>query len=119
MKRTRVERGIYRQQNGTYGVYLLVDSKPRYKTVGTKLAEARRQRDHLSAKAQRGELPTPTRLTFAQLAETWTPTSKPSSPPASAPNAHSRTTATTSTNTSSPPSATNAYPTSAPTTSPP
>jgi integrase len=71
MKRTRVERGIYRQQNGTYGVYLLVDGKPRYKTVGSKLAEARRQRDLLSAKAQRGELPEPTRVTFAQLAETW------------------------------------------------
>ncbi|HEY8724902.1 MAG TPA: hypothetical protein VIL92_13725 [Gaiellaceae bacterium] len=71
MKRTRVERGIYRQQNGTYGVYLLVDGKPRYKTVGSKLAEARLQRDLLSAKAQRGELPEPTRLTFAQLAETW------------------------------------------------
>jgi integrase len=71
MKRKRVERGIYRQQNGTYGVYLLVDGKPRYKTVGTKLAQARRQRDLLSAKAQRGELPEPTRLTFAQLADTW------------------------------------------------
>ena len=28
MKRIRVERGIYRQQNGTYGVYLLVNGKP-------------------------------------------------------------------------------------------
>src|SRR5207237_2560464 len=71
MRRTRVERGIYRQQNGTYGVYLIVDGKPRYKTVGCKLAEARRQRDLLSAKAQRGELPAPTRLTLAELAETW------------------------------------------------
>jgi integrase len=71
VKRTRVERGVYRQQNGTYGVYLLVEGKPRFKTVGTKLAEARRQRDLLSAKAQRGELPAPTRTTFAELAETW------------------------------------------------
>lgn len=71
MKRTRVERGIYRQQNGTYGVYVLVQGKPRYQTVGKKLAEARRQRDLLSAKAHRGELPVPSQLTFAELAETW------------------------------------------------
>ena len=38
MKRSRVERGIYRQQNGTYAVYYLLHGKPRYKTVGTKLA---------------------------------------------------------------------------------
>ena len=71
MKRTRVERGIYRQQNGTLGVYLMVEGQPRFKTVGKKLAEARRQRDLLSAKAQRGELPLSTRISFAQLAEQW------------------------------------------------
>jgi len=71
MKRTRIERGIYRQQNGTYGVYLLVNGKPRFKTVGPKLAEARRQHSLLSAKAERGELPAATRLTFADLAQTW------------------------------------------------
>lgn len=71
MRRTRVERGIYRQHNGTLGVYLMVGGKPTFKTVGTKLAEARRHRDLLSAKAQRGELAPPTRLTFAQLADTW------------------------------------------------
>ncbi len=71
MRRVRVERGIYRQQNGTYGVYLLVQGKPRFKTVGKKLAEARRQRDLLSAKAQRGELPAPSQVTFSALAETW------------------------------------------------
>src|SRR5207248_8836410 len=70
MRRTRVERGIYRQQNGTYGVYLIADGKPRYKTVGSKLAEARRQRDLLSTMAQRGELAPATRLTFAELAAT-------------------------------------------------
>ena len=71
MRRSRVERGIYRQQNGTYGVYLLIQGKPRFKTVGRKLSEARRQRDLLSAKAQQGELPAPMRITFAKLAETW------------------------------------------------
>src|SRR6266508_3308765 len=71
MKRKRVERGIYRQENGTYGVYLIVGGKPRFKTVGGKLAESRRQRDLLSAKAQRGELIAPTQMTFAELAESW------------------------------------------------
>lgn len=71
MRRTRVERGIYRQQNGTYGVYLIVDGKPRFKTIGSKLAQARRHRDLLSVKAQRGELATPRRLAFAELAENW------------------------------------------------
>ena len=71
MKRERVERGIYRQRNGTYGVYVMVTGKPAFKTVGTKLAEARRQRDLLSAKAQRGELAQPSRMTFGELAEDW------------------------------------------------
>src|ERR671939_1221416 len=71
MKRTRIERGLYRQQNGTYGVYLLVDGKPRYKTVGSKLTEARRQRDLLASKGHSGLLPPPTRLTFAELGEIW------------------------------------------------
>lgn len=71
MKRERIERGIYKQTNGTYGVYLLVNGKPRYQTVGRKLTEARRRRDQLSAQAQTGQLPQPSRLTLAQLAETW------------------------------------------------
>jgi len=71
MRRTRVERGIYRQTNGTYGVYLMVGGKPRFKTVGGKLAQARRERDLLSAKAQQGELLEPSRLTLAELAQEW------------------------------------------------
>ncbi len=71
MRRTRVEPGIYRQQNGTYGVYFLLNGKPTYKTVGTKLTEARHHRDHLRARAHRGELPTPTRLSLKELSETW------------------------------------------------
>jgi integrase len=71
MKRKRIERGLYQQTNGTYGVYVLVDGKPRYKTVGRKLAQARKARDVLSAKAQRGELLAPTTLTFGEIAATW------------------------------------------------
>ena len=71
MKRRRVERGIYRQQNGCYGVYVMVAGKPRFKAVGPRLAEARRQRQLLSAKAQTGQLAAPNRTSFAELAETW------------------------------------------------
>src|SRR5215831_11676971 len=71
MHRRRVERGIYRQQNGTYGIYIMAGGKPRFQTVGPRLAEARRQRDLLSAKAQRGELPDRTPITFCELAEQW------------------------------------------------
>jgi integrase len=71
VKRTRVERGIYRQQNGCYGVYVMVAGKPRFKVVGPKLAEARRQRQLLAAKAQLGQLAPPDRTTFAELAESW------------------------------------------------
>lgn len=71
MKRKRVERGIYQQENGAYAVYYLLNGKPRFKTIGPKLAEARRARSQLIAKAERGELATPTRLTFAELAASW------------------------------------------------
>jgi integrase len=71
MRRKRVERGIYRQANGTYGVYVMVGGKPCFKTVGKKLSEARRQRELRSAKAQLGELAQPSRTTFAELAESW------------------------------------------------
>src|SRR5215208_6229221 len=71
MKRTRVERGIYRQQNGNYGIYVLANGQLRWKTVGTKLAEARGQRELMSAQAQQGELPRRCTLTFSELAETW------------------------------------------------
>lgn len=71
MKRTRVERGVYRQANGNYGIYVLAGGELRWKTVGNKLAEARRQRELLSAKAQQGELPRHCTLTFAELAATW------------------------------------------------
>jgi hypothetical protein len=68
MKRKRVERGIYRQENGTYGVYLLAAGKPRFKTVGRKLGEARRQRDLFSAKVH----PSASERLAADLAASWT-----------------------------------------------
>ena len=93
MKRTRVERGIYLQQNGTYAVYYLLHGKPRYKTVGP---EARRSppRAHPPARqsrARRTRHPDPAHLrrTRRHLARR---TSKHSSPPANAARAPSRTT---------------------------
>jgi integrase len=71
VRRTRVERGIYRQQNGLYGIYVLAGGSLRWKTVGKKLSEAKRQRDLLSAKAEQGELAAPCKLTLAELAESW------------------------------------------------
>jgi integrase len=71
MKRKRVERGIYRQENGSYGIYVMVAGKPCFKTIGPKLAEARRQRQLLCAKALTGELAPRSTLSFAELAQTW------------------------------------------------
>jgi integrase len=71
LRRTRVERGIYRQQNGLYGIYVLAGGSLRWKTIGRKLSEARRQRDLICAKGMQGELAAPCKLTFAELAETW------------------------------------------------
>jgi integrase len=71
MERTRVEPGLYLQTNGVYGTYLTINGKPRYKTVGRKLSEARRQRDLLRAKAHQGELPSQPKISFKQLATAW------------------------------------------------
>jgi integrase len=69
--RTRVERGIYLQQNGNYAVYITVNGRPRFKTVGPKLAEARRQRALLTAAAEKGELKPRSKLRFGELADLW------------------------------------------------
>jgi integrase len=71
VKRTRVERGLYRQANGNYGIYVLANGQLRWKTVGAKLSEARRERDLLRARAHQGELPLRCTLTLAQVAATW------------------------------------------------
>jgi integrase len=71
MVRTRVEPGLYLQPNGVYATYLTVNGTPRYKTVGRKLGEARRQRDLLRAKAHQGELPSQPKISFAKLTAGW------------------------------------------------
>jgi len=42
-RRTRLERGIYRQSNGAYAVCVMVDGRARFRTLPARtLADARR-----------------------------------------------------------------------------
>jgi hypothetical protein len=68
LDRVRVERGIYRRASGRYAVCVMIDEKPRMRTVAATLAEAREQRELLAAAVRRGELPVFPRLTFAEAA---------------------------------------------------
>ena len=71
-RRVRVERGIYRQTNGRYAVCVMVEARPRFRTIDAgSLPEARRQRELLQSIARIGELPLSPRLTFAEMAERW------------------------------------------------
>jgi integrase len=70
--RVRVERGIYRRASGRYAVCVMIDGKPRLRTVtAITVAEAREQRELVAAAARRGELPAFRRLTFAEAAARW------------------------------------------------
>lgn len=52
-RRRRIERGIYRQSNGKYAVCVMVDDRPRFRTVGaTTLAGVRKQRELLAVLAR-------------------------------------------------------------------
>jgi hypothetical protein len=46
-RRTRVERGIYRQQNGNFAVYARRSGRLHFRTVGADLEAARRAREEL------------------------------------------------------------------------
>src|SRR5712691_3340045 len=71
-RRVRVERGIYRQTNGRYAVCVMVEGRPRFRTIDAgSLSGARRQRELLKSIARAGELPLSPRLTFAEMAERW------------------------------------------------
>jgi hypothetical protein len=68
-RRVRVERGIYRQENGRYAVCVMVERRPRFRTIDAgSLSEARVQRELLQSLACVGELPVSPRLTFAEVA---------------------------------------------------
>jgi integrase len=71
-RRRRVARGIYAQPNGRYAVCVMVDGRPRFRTLGaTTVGEARRQRELLQTIARAGELPVSPRLTFAEATGRW------------------------------------------------
>jgi hypothetical protein len=70
-KRVRVERGIYRQPNGKYAVCIMLEGKPRFRTVGYDLELARKERETLSRAASYGVLACAPRLCFAKLAGWW------------------------------------------------
>jgi integrase len=71
-RRTRVERGIYRQANGKYAVCVMVDGRARFRTLeAASLRDARRQRQALQTVSGICELPLSPRLTFAEVADRW------------------------------------------------
>jgi integrase len=71
-RRRRLERGIYQQPNGRYAVCVMVDGRPRFRTLSAPtLSEARRQRELLQAAGRAGALPLSPHLKFAEVAERW------------------------------------------------
>jgi integrase len=71
-RRTRVERGIYRQANGKYAACVMVEGRARFRTLSAAtLPEARRQRQALQDVGRTGGLPLSPRLTFAEVAARW------------------------------------------------
>jgi integrase len=68
--RVRVERGVYRQPNGSTRCFML-DGSPRFRTVEGDLDAARSARARLAIAAQAGLLPACPRLTFATVAARW------------------------------------------------
>lgn len=70
-RRTRVERGIYRQPNGKYAVCWRHTGRLRFRTVGFDLARARRERLALIAATRRGQVPVSPRLRFETVVGWW------------------------------------------------
>jgi integrase len=70
-RRVRVERGIYRQDNGKYAVCFMVDGRPRFRTIGADLDAARAARQQLTAAAAGGCVAVSPRLTFSAVAGRW------------------------------------------------
>lgn len=71
-RRVRIERGIYRQGNGKFAVWVMVAGRPRFRTVdAATVAEARQRRALLQMLAASGELPLSPRLTFSEVAARW------------------------------------------------
>jgi len=70
-RRTRVERGIYRQPNGNYAVCARHAGRLHFRTVGCDLPAARRARAELLTALAAGRLPASPRLRFDTVANWW------------------------------------------------
>lgn len=70
-RRTRVERGIYRQANGKYAVCARRAGRLHFRTAGTDLLTARRAREDLIAALEAGRVPASPRLRLDTVAAHW------------------------------------------------
>lgn len=70
-RRTRVERGIYRQANGNFAVCARRAGRLHFRTVGTDLSAARRAREDLIGALETGQVPASPRLRFDTVAARW------------------------------------------------
>jgi integrase len=71
VRRARVEQGIYLQPNGKYAVCFMVAGRPRFRTVGYDIEEARAERT-LFIESTRSGVPLATpELRFARVAGWW------------------------------------------------
>jgi hypothetical protein len=70
-RRTRVERGIYRQPNGNYAVCARHAGRLHFRTCSRDLKAARRAREELIAALAAGKMPASPRLRFDTVAGWW------------------------------------------------
>ena len=71
-RRTRVERGIYRQPNGKYAVCARRAGRLHFRTCGRDLEAARRAREELIAALAAGKVPASPRRRLDTVAARWT-----------------------------------------------
>ena len=70
-RRTRVERGIYRQPNGKYAVCARRAGRLHFRTAARDLEAARRAREELISALEAGRVPASPRLRLDTVAERW------------------------------------------------
>jgi len=70
-RRTRVERGVYRQPNGNFAVCARHAGRLHFRTCGRDLAAARRAREELIGALAEGKVPASPRLRFDTVADWW------------------------------------------------
>jgi integrase len=70
-RRTRVERGIYREPNGSYSVCARRAGRLHFRTAGDDLITARRVREELIAALEAGRVPASPRLRLDTVAAHW------------------------------------------------